>query len=350
MSQAFPFSLQFDPQDIRKYASRYAYADDTAFFTAGQRIADGDYTRANFDIIFRWKTGGRGKSRIDRNSDVEIADTLRLAVSAKTDRAAIAVLTGLFGVDVPVASAILTAINPDKHTILDFRALEGLGIDSKDRSVDFYLQYLSACRRLSQECGLSLRELDRALWQWSKERGKPEVPAVGSPQPVKATPSSSVKQPAEEPHMEALKTQSFRHAVYLVSCVSKKRASESTAKDLYISEWFSRVRAYVEKTHDPWFIISAKFGLVSPDTVIPPYDETLNTMSVVERRAWADRVKAQMATVLPPANQIVIFAGQRYREFLMDYLKGRAAEVEVPLEGLRIGEQLSWLGTHEPAR
>jgi hypothetical protein len=82
-----------------------------------------------------------------------------------------------------------------------------------------------------------------------------------------------------------------------------------------------------------------------PDTLLAPYNETLNEMS-----AWADRVKAQMVVSLPTAGRIIIFAGQRYREFLMDYLKERAAKVDVPLEGLRIGEQLSWLANHEPAR
>jgi hypothetical protein len=39
-----------------------------------------------------------------------------------------------------------------------------------------------------------------------------------------------------------------------------------------------------------------------------------------------------------------MFAGMRYREFLMDYLCDRGVDVEIPLEGLRIGEQLSWFG------
>ena len=136
--------------------------------------------------------------------------------------------------------------------------------------------------------------------------------------------------------------------VYLVSCVGKKLASESQARDLYISEWFIRVRRYVEKIRGPWFILSAKYGLVTPDTRLPPYNETLNNIPIAARRAWAARVQAQLTVSLPPVDRIVIFAGHRYREFLMDYLKERAARIEVPLEGLRIGEQLSWLGTHEP--
>jgi hypothetical protein len=49
---------------------------------------------------------------------------------------------------------------------------------------------------------------------------------------------------------------------------------------------------------------------------------------------------------MPDASRIVVLAGQRYREFLMDYLAGRAATVHVPMAGMRNGQQLSWLGRH----
>jgi hypothetical protein len=65
-------------------------------------------------------------------------------------------------------------------------------------------------------------------------------------------------------------------------------------------------------------------------------------MGIEERRRWAARTIEQMEQVLPATDRIVVFAGSRYREFLMDYLERRASRVEVPLEGLRIGEQLSW--------
>jgi hypothetical protein len=57
----------------------------------------------------------------------------------------------------------------------------------------------------------------------------------------------------------------------------------------------------------------------------------------------------QMDRKLPIYDQIVLFAGARYREFLMDYLGRRAQRIVVPLEGLRIGEQLAWLSRHKPA-
>jgi hypothetical protein len=49
---------------------------------------------------------------------------------------------------------------------------------------------------------------------------------------------------------------------------------------------------------------------------------------------------------MPDAERIVVLAGKRYREFLMDYLRRRAGTVQVPMEGLGIGRQLQWLGDH----
>lgn len=133
--------------------------------------------------------------------------------------------------------------------------------------------------------------------------------------------------------------------VYLVSCVGKKRDHATPAKDLYASEWFFRARAYVERRGGSWFILSAKFGLLSPDQITEPYEQTLNAMPITERREWAQRVRQQLDVNMPARSRCVVMAGQRYREFLMDYLNERYA-TEVPMKGLAIGQQLRWLGTN----
>lgn len=170
------FVLQFPPEEISNLAKRYLAQDsgqDDAAMEAGKRIASGDISRENLRVIFTWKTGGRGISRLDRNSEKEIADALRLANEAKFERSAIAVLCGLNGIEVPVASAVLTAMKPEMFTIIDFRALESLGETQRRTwySIDFYLRYLQACREIAKQHNVSLRTLDRALWQWSKEKG-----------------------------------------------------------------------------------------------------------------------------------------------------------------------------------
>ena len=134
--------------------------------------------------------------------------------------------------------------------------------------------------------------------------------------------------------------------ICLVSCVGAKGAIPAPAKALYRSDWFIKARAYAEAIGSQWFILSAKHGLIRPDEVIPPYKQTLNTMGIADRRDWARIVQGQMDKQMPDAARIVVLAGQRYREFLMDYLRSRAQTVDVPMAGLRIGEQLGWLGSH----
>ena len=95
-----------------------------------------------------------------------------------------------------------------------------------------------------------------------------------------------------------------------------------------------------------WIILSAEYGLVHQDEMIEPYEMTLDAMGVAERRNWSRRVQQQMDERMPDARRIVVLAGQRYREFLMEYLRSRAATVHVPLAGMRNGPQLSWLGKH----
>jgi hypothetical protein len=87
-------------------------------------------------------------------------------------------------VEVPVASAILTAINPERFTIIDFRALESLAITDRQAyyTIDFFIDYLQFCRGLANQCRVGLRTLDRALWQWSKEKIKENVSDVPGPQ------------------------------------------------------------------------------------------------------------------------------------------------------------------------
>ncbi len=131
--------------------------------------------------------------------------------------------------------------------------------------------------------------------------------------------------------------------IALVACVSKKNPMPMPARDLYISDWFRKASAYAMRVADEWYILSAKYGLVAPDTVIEPYDETLNRMPADARRAWARRVSKELGQVLQPGDQVMLLAGIKYRENLIGPIREMGCSVEIPLQGLRIGEQLRWL-------
>src|SRR4029077_14732358 len=97
-------------------------------------------------------------------------------------------------------------------------------------------------------------------------------------------------------HARHLATMSMEKVdtICLVSCVWSKKATPALAKDLYQSSWFFKARTYVESVGSCWFILSAEHGLVHPDESIEPYDMTLSTVGIAERRNWSRRVQQQM--------------------------------------------------------
>ncbi|MFZ6774553.1 DUF6884 domain-containing protein [Undibacterium sp. SXout7W] len=131
--------------------------------------------------------------------------------------------------------------------------------------------------------------------------------------------------------------------IYLVSCVSKKREHKSAAKDLYISDWFIKARKVVEATGCKWFILSAAHGLLKPEQIIEPYNHTLSRMVISERREWGERTSLQLLNTVSQMEQVIFFAGQRYREFLLPQLAQHNIKTVVPMAGLSIGRQLRWL-------
>ena len=128
-------------------------------------------------------------------------------------------------------------------------------------------------------------------------------------------------------------------AVVLVSCVSQKLSEPAPARLLYRSQWFTKVRALVETRKADWLILSALYGEVAPDTCIAPYEKTLNSAGVAERRAWAEKVRRQLAPSVIGRRRVVILAGQRYREFLVPALLNDGYQVDVPMANLRIAER-----------
>lgn len=154
--------------------------------------------------------------------------------------------------------------------------------------------------------------------------------------------------PAPEPHVSrAVRSDNDReNRIYLVSCVKTKLAVPAPAKEFYISDWFRKARACVEKTGRPWRILSAQYGLIHPDERIQPYEKTLKTMPVAERRAWARRVLAEVEPSLHGVDTVVFFAGERYREFLDPALRNLGLTVTVPMAGLSQGRQLAWFNAN----
>jgi hypothetical protein len=131
----------------------------------------------------------------------------------------------------------------------------------------------------------------------------------------------------------------------LVSCVGKKATTPQPAKDLYRSAWFIKARRWAELNSDRWYILSAEHGLLHPDEIICPYEKTLNDMSMDDRVKWEVMVYDQICEKVPKG-QLLFLAGKKYRDNILGILEANGYYTNAPMEGLGIGQQLSWLNAN----
>ena len=163
------FQLRFPANEIEHWAGRYEYGDKAALAVVAEIKQRGFLSREEFLAVCHWKSP-RTQPRCRTNSAEFVKDVTRCALSTASEQLRIEVLTLLRGVSWPTASVVLHFFHSDQYPIVDFRALWSLSRDVPTKyDFDFWLEYAVFCRHLSHETGASMRTLDRALWQYSKE-------------------------------------------------------------------------------------------------------------------------------------------------------------------------------------
>lgn len=96
------------------------------------------------------------------------------------------------------------------------------------------------------------------------------------------------------------------------------------------------------------FIFSALYGLLEPDQLVDPYDLALTNLAAGDRRRWGEHVVAELAARLPLDGAVLeVHAGSAYRKAIAEPLRRRGARINVPLAGLRLGQQLAWYASAE---
>jgi hypothetical protein len=173
------FELQFPGEEIEALASRFSDEDDGRYLAVGAGARRrGHYTREEFIEVCAWKTV-RSRPRVAANSEAAVIEATARSLAARDEALRMEALLELGGVGVPTASTLLYFAFPLDYPILDVRALESLGVKPRSQyPVGFWLQYLAACRELAARGGVSMRTLDKALWQHSKERSS-RAPSAG---------------------------------------------------------------------------------------------------------------------------------------------------------------------------
>jgi hypothetical protein len=174
-------SLRFSKADLPEWARRYSYADDKQVLEAGERARSAGYfTLDDFLKVCDWKTRRRSRRHYILNSEDEVRriTTAALLSTDEPKRLWSLVAPNLKGVQMPTASVLLhlavgdptsPALASTAYPIIDFRALWSLNCEKRGDTFRFWWRYVETCRALASEAGLSMRDLDRALWEYSSQ-------------------------------------------------------------------------------------------------------------------------------------------------------------------------------------
>ena len=131
----------------------------------------GEFSRAEFIRMARWKSP-RAAPHYAKNTAAQVRRVSRAVLATRDEGRRMALLTSLHGVSVPVASAILTLIDPRRYGVLDIRVwqlLHALGaVEGKPAGRGFHgddwAAYLACLRPAARRFRVSVRIAELTLF------------------------------------------------------------------------------------------------------------------------------------------------------------------------------------------
>lgn len=166
--------LRLKESSIPKYASRYEILKEElellnlADLVGSRGLLNKDQLR----IVAKWKAL-RSAGRIEKNPPEFVEEITGFSFNAREEKSRIEILTLLVGVAWPTASVILHFFHKDPYPILDFRCLWSSSVKVPSQyDFSFWWKYVEFCRGIAERNRIDMRTLDRAMWQFSKEKQK----------------------------------------------------------------------------------------------------------------------------------------------------------------------------------
>lgn len=167
------------PDLVQRHRERFR-ANDQPLLEIQTRVRKArQLTRQDLEIVCAWKSR-RSAHHATKNIEAEVAEISHFSLTAKCERTRVESLQLLRGVNYPTADGLLHFFHIEPYPIIDFRALWSLGLRvSAPYTFDDWWKYVEICRTLLSKAlrstpSLTMREIDWALWAYSKETQPPD--------------------------------------------------------------------------------------------------------------------------------------------------------------------------------
>lgn len=117
-------------------------------------------------------------------------------------------------------------------------------------------------------------------------------------------------------------------------------AGPTPARDAYTGAPFKANRRYAECFGDTWIILSAKYGFIAPDYVIPEaYNVTFKKRSTNPVSVSALREQIRQLG-LNRFQTVICLGGKEYRAIVREAFANEPTDIVFPFAGLPIGKMM----------
>lgn len=158
--------LKYNEIHKNRISENYHNKENDAIIAMNAAMECGKMNVYHLSKVAIWKSG-RVVGRCKKNTEEEVEKISLVSFSATSERLRIGSLMFLQGVGWPMASSILHFAFPNLYPILDFRAMNTVGGPAR-YNYSLWEDYTNLCRRTARGHGVTMRELDKALWSADK--------------------------------------------------------------------------------------------------------------------------------------------------------------------------------------
>lgn len=133
--------------------------------------------------------------------------------------------------------------------------------------------------------------------------------------------------------------------VGIVAAPARKTNGKGMADILFAkSPLYRYATQYCRKNYDKVFILTTKYGLISPTDTIEAYDQKLEDLDERGESEWKNKVISQIYQEITRNTELYFHMGRLYRNPIIEVIKGDYKCLE-PTKGKFIGQLLKFYRT-----
>lgn len=128
---------------------------------------------------------------------------------------------------------------------------------------------------------------------------------------------------------------------WFIACGKSKLTESAEAVHLYTGQLFRRRLEFaLARSGKPPRILSAKHGVLDPEQIVEPYDQTLAKKRKAERERWSFDVAGRLLRTTVAGDRLFVLAGALYVDGWSAALRASGRQVDHLFRGLPMGKQL----------